>query len=228
VNTYTVGDQRAPSIAMDGSGNFVVAWSSAGQDGSVTGVYAQRFSATDCVLPARRRRPTRRHAKGARRFFSVTPSGLGPFTYQWRKNGVNLSEGGKVYGSDARTLKITTLTAADATTYSAVVSDYCLPPASTTSGSATLTVNAGQHQEQSRTCVSDASTAGQVYFSHGITRLTPQTTSCTKTLRPTAISSHRPAHPRAGQLGSRRHFRREASSTSSRDRNATCGVGPVN
>jgi hypothetical protein len=45
VNTFTGGDQSAPGVASDANGNFVIAWQSAGQDGSGLGVYAQRFSA---------------------------------------------------------------------------------------------------------------------------------------------------------------------------------------
>ncbi len=45
VNTYTTGDQYNPSVAMDDSGAFVVAWDSNGQDGSAQGVYLQRFDA---------------------------------------------------------------------------------------------------------------------------------------------------------------------------------------
>src|SRR5262249_27105715 len=45
VNTTTAGDQTASRVAMDAAGNFVVVWTSAAQDGSGTGVYAQRFDA---------------------------------------------------------------------------------------------------------------------------------------------------------------------------------------
>jgi hypothetical protein len=44
VNDVTAGDQRLPSVALDSSGNFVVAWESG--DGSATGVFAKRFDAT--------------------------------------------------------------------------------------------------------------------------------------------------------------------------------------
>jgi hypothetical protein len=44
VNTYTTLDQIAPSVAADSSGNFVVVWSSGGQDGSSHGVFGQRYS----------------------------------------------------------------------------------------------------------------------------------------------------------------------------------------
>jgi len=44
VNTYVVGDQVGPAVAADSSGDFVVVWSSSGQDGSNYGVFGQRYS----------------------------------------------------------------------------------------------------------------------------------------------------------------------------------------
>ena len=44
VNSYTTSDQFSPAVAMDGSGSFVVTWSSFEQDGWYLGVFAQRFS----------------------------------------------------------------------------------------------------------------------------------------------------------------------------------------
>lgn len=46
VNTFTTGVQASPAVAMDSTGDFVVAWTSYGQDGSYYGVYAQRYNAT--------------------------------------------------------------------------------------------------------------------------------------------------------------------------------------
>jgi hypothetical protein len=44
VNTYTTGVQTQPSVTSDLVGNFVVTWESqSGQDGSSSGVFAQRF-----------------------------------------------------------------------------------------------------------------------------------------------------------------------------------------
>ncbi|MBI3898161.1 MAG: DUF4347 domain-containing protein [Gammaproteobacteria bacterium] len=43
VNTTTANNQQLPSVAMEAGGNFVVVWSSAGQDGSGMGIYAQRY-----------------------------------------------------------------------------------------------------------------------------------------------------------------------------------------
>jgi hypothetical protein len=50
VNTYTTGDQLFPRAAMDGNGNFVVAWLDSGEDGSGSGVYAQRYASTGAPL----------------------------------------------------------------------------------------------------------------------------------------------------------------------------------
>jgi hypothetical protein len=46
VNTYTTNSQRLPVIAMDATGDFVVAWQSYKQDGAGDGIYAQRYDAT--------------------------------------------------------------------------------------------------------------------------------------------------------------------------------------
>jgi len=45
VNTHTTYDQKNADIAMEPGGNFVVVWSSYGQDGSSNGVFGQRFDA---------------------------------------------------------------------------------------------------------------------------------------------------------------------------------------
>ncbi len=45
VNTYTVNDQYDPAIAALPDGGFVVCWTSNGQDGSYTGIFARYFDA---------------------------------------------------------------------------------------------------------------------------------------------------------------------------------------
>lgn len=52
VNSFTTGDQFAPAVASDRAGNFVVVWTSDGQDGSVQGIYAQRYAATGAPIGA--------------------------------------------------------------------------------------------------------------------------------------------------------------------------------
>lgn len=46
VNTTTADEQDRPTVAMDSSGNFVIAWESTNQDGDKRGVYAQRYNAS--------------------------------------------------------------------------------------------------------------------------------------------------------------------------------------
>jgi hypothetical protein len=50
VNTQTAGNQNSPAVAADAAGNFVVSWSSVGQDGSGYGVFGQRYDAAGARL----------------------------------------------------------------------------------------------------------------------------------------------------------------------------------
>jgi hypothetical protein len=50
VNTHTTESQRLPAVTSDPSGNFVVVWQSAPQDGSYFGVFAQRYASTGAPL----------------------------------------------------------------------------------------------------------------------------------------------------------------------------------
>lgn len=53
VNTTVTGDQRAPSVAMNATGDYVVAWVDiAGSDGDQRGIYAQRFSSAGSPIGA--------------------------------------------------------------------------------------------------------------------------------------------------------------------------------
>jgi hypothetical protein len=45
VNSYTTDEQGHPSVAIDASGRFLVAWESSTQDGDGFGVFAQRYEA---------------------------------------------------------------------------------------------------------------------------------------------------------------------------------------
>lgn len=52
---------------------------------------------------------------------SVTATGDAPLTYQWRKNGRNISNGGNISGATSATLSITEFSAADVGVYSVAV-----------------------------------------------------------------------------------------------------------
>jgi hypothetical protein len=45
VNSFTTGPQSDPAVTMDADGDFVVVWGGSAQDGSLYGVFAQRFDA---------------------------------------------------------------------------------------------------------------------------------------------------------------------------------------
>src|ERR1051326_2503994 len=74
---------------------------------------------------------------GSSASFSVTATGT-DLSYQWRKNGVNLSNGGTISGSTTATLTINPASAADSGSYDVVVTTGCGSP---TSNTASLTVN---------------------------------------------------------------------------------------
>jgi hypothetical protein len=44
VNTYTIGEQNLPTLAMDPIGRYVISWVDFDKDRSLSGVFAQRFS----------------------------------------------------------------------------------------------------------------------------------------------------------------------------------------
>ncbi|HWI77875.1 MAG TPA: hypothetical protein VNS31_01675 [Ramlibacter sp.] len=50
VNTVTAGSQGSPSLTALADGGFVVAWQSSGEDGSGSGIYAQRYDASGHAL----------------------------------------------------------------------------------------------------------------------------------------------------------------------------------
>jgi hypothetical protein len=50
VNQYTLDMQNDPKCAFDGQGNLVVSWTSEGQDGDVSGVFARRFGPLGIAL----------------------------------------------------------------------------------------------------------------------------------------------------------------------------------
>jgi hypothetical protein len=68
----------------------------------------------------------------------VVASGSGMLSYQWRRNGINLVEGGRISGSRTNTLIIVSVVLSDAGSYDVVVSNSC---SATPSNPAILTVN---------------------------------------------------------------------------------------
>ena len=69
--------------------------------------------------------------------FTAVVSGTAPLSYQWRKNGAKLADGGDISGATSGTLTIANVELADAASYSVVVTNIA---GSVTSQSASLTV----------------------------------------------------------------------------------------
>ncbi len=91
VNTYTTSNQQGASIASDAVGNFTVAWEGFPQDGSGTGIFAQRFGGLFPIAlrmdtagngvwepneTLRDVRPTWRNVNGAAQTFTGTLSNM--------------------------------------------------------------------------------------------------------------------------------------------------------
>jgi Putative Ig domain/Immunoglobulin I-set domain/von Willebrand factor type A domain len=74
---------------------------------------------------------------GSNASLSVTPSGTPPLSYCWRKDGVSLSDGGRISGAATSALAISATVSNDTAGYSVVITN---PVGSVTSSVATLTV----------------------------------------------------------------------------------------
>ena len=96
VNTTTEGEQVDPSVAMNDEGNFVVAWSSRGQDGDAWGIFAQRFDANGNTVGDEFAGNTT--TVGSQRQPSVAISTGGQFTIAWD----SLGQDGDSWGVFAR------------------------------------------------------------------------------------------------------------------------------
>jgi hypothetical protein len=93
VNSTTANNQRDPAVAMDATGNFVVAWNSFDQDQAGTnGIYAQRFSSTG--TPAGTEFPVNSTAAGHQFSPSVAMDANGNFVVAWTDGGLDGSANG--------------------------------------------------------------------------------------------------------------------------------------
>jgi large repetitive protein len=84
VNTYTTLAQTRPSVAADASGNFVVVWGSASQDGSGFGIFGQQFSSAGLPLGPELR--VNSYVTGEQRYPSVASDAAGNFVVVWQSD----------------------------------------------------------------------------------------------------------------------------------------------
>ena len=85
VNSYTTGQQRYLSASVDADGDFVVAWHSDGQDGSLNGVFARRFSKVGAPLASEFQVNT--YTEGNQGYGSVAADADGDFVVAWSSDG---------------------------------------------------------------------------------------------------------------------------------------------
>lgn len=95
VNTFTTGEQTAPVVAMDSAGDYVVAWASAGQDGSGFGIFAQRYNTAGVTLGSEFQVNT--YTTGDQSLPSIAMDSTGEFVIVWVSSGQDGSGAG-VYG----------------------------------------------------------------------------------------------------------------------------------
>ncbi|APZ93269.1 PKD domain-containing protein [Fuerstiella marisgermanici] len=96
INTYTTDDQYKPAVAMDGAGNFVVTWSSVGQDGTGSGVYAQRYDAAGNPVGAEFQvNTTTADGQGSP---SVAMNAVGNFVITWTSGNQDSDKSSGVFG----------------------------------------------------------------------------------------------------------------------------------
>jgi len=88
VNTYTANSQSYPSVAMASDGNFVIIWTSYGQDGDTTSygnIYAQRYNVDGSANGSEFRVNT--YTTNNQRNTSLGIDSLGNFIITWESDG---------------------------------------------------------------------------------------------------------------------------------------------
>lgn len=103
VNSTTAGNQGYPTIAMDGSGRFAVAWSSDGQDGDDTGIFARRYASDGAPIGGEFQVNT--HTAGAQMFPRISAADGGELVVVWTSYGQDGDDAGvfgQRYASDGQ------------------------------------------------------------------------------------------------------------------------------
>lgn len=105
VNTHTFDNQNFSAAAMDAAGNFVVVWTSQGQDGDRAGIFGRRFDAAG--NPRGGEFQVNLTTASNQRYPSVAMDTTGAFTVTWTSQDQDGSGGGiyaRRYGPDGAPL----------------------------------------------------------------------------------------------------------------------------
>ena len=93
VNTFTIGSQNTPSVAMDSDGDFVVTWQSAIETGGADyGIYAQRYNNSGIAQGGEFHVNT--YTTNAQSYPAVAMDSDGEFVISWHSNGQDGSGNG--------------------------------------------------------------------------------------------------------------------------------------
>jgi hypothetical protein len=92
VNTFTPDSQLDPSVTVDAEGDFVITWSSLGQDGSSHGIFASRFSSSGTPLAGEFQ--VNSYSPGYQQNSSVAADAAGDFVVAWQSPGQDGSSEG--------------------------------------------------------------------------------------------------------------------------------------
>ena len=95
INTYSTNQQGHPSVTVNGSGDIVVVWQSALQDGSGQGIFGQRFDAAGVPLAGEFQVNT--YTTSDQTYPAIATDDAGGFIVAWRSTGQDGSEFG-VFG----------------------------------------------------------------------------------------------------------------------------------
>jgi hypothetical protein len=96
VNSYTTNYQEMPAVAADPSGNFVIVWSSLGQDGSGHGIFGKRYTSSGVPLTGDFRVNT--FTTDVQFLPSVGADASGNFIVAWTSGTLQEGSGSGVFG----------------------------------------------------------------------------------------------------------------------------------
>ena len=92
VNTTLPPDQRGAAVAMDAAGNVVVVWQSEGEDGSGSGIFGRRYTASGTGIGLDF--PVNTITAGNQQNAAVAMAANGDFVVTWESDGADGSEPG--------------------------------------------------------------------------------------------------------------------------------------
>jgi hypothetical protein len=125
VNAHTSSQQNNPAVASDASGNFVVVWSSAFQDGDGYGIFGQRYDSAGGALGSEFR--VNSYTTSTQTAASVASDASGNFVVVWESSqdgsyhgvfGQRYDSAGGVLGSEFRVNSYTTFSQMTASVFS--------------------------------------------------------------------------------------------------------------